>query len=259
MKIPFYHIDAFTNQPFRGNPAGVCLLEEWLPEDMLQRIAFENNLSETAFVVTRKNFFDLRWFTPTIEVDLCGHGTLAASFVIFKYLDFPEQIIQFHSKSGVLTVERKGELIILDFPARPPTLCDLPEALVKGLGRDPLKVMCSRDYFAVFESEEEILNLKPNMEKLSQLDCLGIIVTSPGTKTDFVSRFFAPKAGIPEDPVTGSAHSTLIPYWAEQLGKKKLTALQLSSRGGELFCEETGDRVKIGGKAVTYLTGEIEL
>ena len=259
MKIPYYHIDAFTSEPFHGNPAGVCPLQEWLPDETLQKIAYENNHAETAFVVVREGFFDLRWFTPTIEVDLCGHATLAAGYVIFKYLEFSGQVIQFQSKSGLLTVEREGELLILDFPSRPPTPCETPEALVKGLGRVPLEVRRSRDYFSVFESQSDILNIKPNMEWLNQLDCLGIIVTAPGDKVDFVSRFFAPKAGIPEDPVTGSAHSSLIPYWAERLGRRKLISLQLSPRGGELSCEEAGGRVKIGGKAVTYLRGNIEL
>jgi predicted PhzF superfamily epimerase YddE/YHI9 len=259
MKISYYHIDAFTSQPFHGNPAGVCPLVEWLPDETLQKIAYENNHAETAFVVAREGYFDLRWFTPTIEVDLCGHATLAAGHVIFKYLGFNGKVIEFHSKSGLLTVERKGELLILDFPARPAIQCETPEAMVRGLRRTPFEVRRSRDYLAIFESQRDILDIKPDMESLSQLDCLGIIVTAPGKKVDFVSRFFAPKAGIPEDPVTGSAHSTLIPYWAERLGKKKLIALQLSARGGELFCEEAGERVKIGGKAVTYLIGEIEL
>ncbi|MEW6536908.1 MAG: PhzF family phenazine biosynthesis protein [Candidatus Auribacterota bacterium] len=259
MKIPYYHIDAFTGKTFSGNPAGVCLLDDWLPDGVLQGIAAENNLSETAFVVAKGDHFELRWFTPKVEVDLCGHATLAAAFVIFKYLGYTGSSIRFQSKSGLLTVERDKELIILDFPARPPVPCPTPQLLVQGLGCRPIEVRRSRDYFAVFSAQEDIPEIKPDMLILSQLDCLGIIATAPGNAVDFVSRFFAPGAGIPEDPVTGSAHCSLIPYWSERLGKQKMTALQLSTRGGELFCEYAGDRVKIGGKAVVYLKGEIEI
>ncbi len=257
MKIPYYHIDAFSNKPFRGNPAGVCPLQEWLPDEILQKIAYENKHAETAFFVSHNGYFDLRWFTPNLEVDLCGHATLAAGFVIFKYLKFSDQVIKFKSKSGLLTVEREGELLILDFPSRPPIPCEIPEALEKGLGRAPLEVRRSRDYFSVYGSQTDILNIKPDMEWLSQLDCLGIIVTAPGDKVDFVSRFFAPKAGIPEDPVTGSSHTVLVPYWAGRLGRTSFTACQASARGGVLYLRLDGDRVRIAGGAVTVIKGKI--
>lgn len=259
MGIPYYHVDAFTSAHFSGNPAGVCILRQWLPDEILQKIAFENNLSETAFVVADGDHFQLRWFTPSVEVDLCGHATLATAFVIFEYLRYAEREVHFWSKSGWLTVEREGDLLHLDFPARPATPCHVPQALVQGLGRTPLEVRRARDYLAVFASQEDILALQPDMHRLGQLDCLGICVTAPGVEVDFVSRFFAPRAGIPEDPVTGSAHCTLIPYWAERLSRQVLTARQLSARGGELFCRLAGERVKIGGRAVIYLSGEIEI
>ncbi len=257
MKIPYYHVDAFTRVPFAGNPAGVCVLDQWLPDEVLQKIAFENNLSETAFIVARSEDFELRWFTPALEIDLCGHATLATAFVIRNYLDYPGQVIRFQSKSGLLTVASEGDRLVLDFPARPPVPGLGPEALVRGLGRRPLEVRWARDCMAIFASQADIVEIKPNFSELEQVDCLGIIVTAPGDTVDFVSRFFAPRAGIPEDPVTGSAHCSLVPYWAERLARKKLTALQVSARGGELFCEEAGDRVKIGGQAVLYKQGEI--
>jgi len=259
MKIPYFHVDAFTSRVFAGNPAGVCLLETWPPDDVLQRIAFENNLSETAFVIARDGWFDLRWFTPAVEVDLCGHATLAAAFVLFTHLAHAGPTVRFESKSGLLVVERAGDRLVLDFPARPAEPCPTPEALTRGLGCTPVEVRRARDYLAILPAAEDVRTLKPDLQALSELDCLGIIVTAPGAGVDFVSRFFAPRAGIPEDPVTGSAHCSLIPYWSARLGKKHLTAQQLSARGGELFCEDAGARVKIGGRAVTYLRGEIEL
>ena len=259
MKIPYYHVDSFTSQRFAGNPAGVCVLQEWLPDAVLQNIAFENNLSETAFTVPKGDHFALRWFTPATEVDLCGHATLATAFVVFHYLGYTEPAVRFQTQSGLLTVAREGDLLVMDFPARPPAPCETPEALLRGLGRQPLEVQRSRDYFAVLATAQQVADLRPDFGELEKLDSLGVIVTAPGEQVDFVSRFFAPQVGIPEDPVTGSAHSTLIPYWAQRLSKKKLTALQLSRRGGELFCEDAGERVKIGGRAVAYLQGEIEL
>lgn len=259
MKIPYYHVDAFTSSRFAGNPAGVCPLKEWLPDEILQKIAMENNLSETAFTVAGQDHFELRWFTPATEVDLCGHATLVTAFVIVNYLEHPAKTVRFHSKSGWLAVEWDGEMLVLDFPARPPERCPASEALSQGLGRQPVEVWRSRDYLAVFSTPGEVLELKPDFQQLGQLDSLGIIATAPGDGVDFVSRFFAPQVGIPEDPVTGSAHCTLVPYWSQRLAKKKLTARQISARGGELFCEDAGERVKIGGKAVTYLTGEIEI
>lgn len=259
MRIPYYHVDAFTGKLFSGNPAGVCILNEWLPDEVLQGIATENSLSETAFALARDDHYELRWFSPKLEIDLCGHATLAAALVIFQCLGHVGPSIQFQSKSGPLTVERDGEWFILDFPSRPPVPCPVPELLIRALGRVPVDVRRSRDYFAVFASRKDILEMEPDMSLLGQLECRGIIVTAPGNQADFVSRFFAPRVGIPEDPVTGSAHCSLIPYWSERIGKKKMTALQLSARGGELFCEDRGDRVGIGGKAVIYMKGEIEL
>ena len=259
MKIRCYKVDAFAGQIFRGNPAAVCPLETWLPEATLQNIAAENNLSETAFTVPRDGGFDLRWFTPTIEMDLCGHATLAAAFVLFNERNFAGNAIGFHSRSGILHVTRNGEILRLDFPSRPPQPCNAPVALVKGLGAQPANVLKSRDYLAVFKTAAEVQALRPDFAALKTLDSLGIIATAPGEDCDFVSRFFAPQAGVDEDPVTGSAHCTLIPYWSQRLGKNKLFARQISQRGGELFCELAGDRVHIGGKAVLYLRGEIVL
>jgi predicted PhzF superfamily epimerase YddE/YHI9 len=259
MKIPCYQVDAFTSAVFRGNPAAVCLLDAWLPDATLQNIAAENNLSETAFVIPSGGEFDLRWFTPTMEMDLCGHATLAAAFILFTEQNFSGNVIHFHSRSGVLTVTRAGEMFTLNFPSRPAIHCPEPEELLRGLGARPAFVLKSRDFLAVFATEAEIHDLRPDFAMLKNLDCVGIIATAPGENCDFVSRFFAPAAGVDEDPVTGSAHCTLIPYWAARLGKNKLPAHQISRRGGELFCELVGDRVHIGGKAVLYLRGEIVL
>ncbi len=255
MSIPYYHVDAFTGRLFSGNPAGVCPLADWLPDALLQSIAAENNLAETAFVVQRGPLFDLRWFTPAIEMDLCGHATLAAAHVIFQHLGFGAPNVSFQTRSGALTVARTDDLLTLDFPARPATPCAAPQDLIDGLGAKPTTTAKARDFLAVFDTEEAVRNLRPDMTALMRLDCLGIIATAPGKDCDFVSRFFAPRAGIPEDPATGSSHCTLIPYWAERLGRAKLRALQLSPRGGELFCEHRGERVGIGGRAVTYATG----
>ena len=259
MNIPYYHVDAFTGRLFTGNPAGVCMLADWLPDRMLQSIAAENNLAETAFVVQRESTFDLRWFTPTIEVDLCGHATLASAHVIFHLLGYRSPAIRFKTRSGQLTVTRGEDLLELDFPSRPAAACPAPPELIEGLGATPTFTAKALDYLAVFDSEETIRSLRPDLAVLARLDALGIIVTAPGTSSDFVSRFFAPRAGIPEDPVTGSAHCTLIPYWAERLNRVKLLAFQVSARGGELFCEHRGDRVGIAGRAVTYSSGFIHV
>jgi PhzF family phenazine biosynthesis protein len=258
LKIPYFQIDAFTNQLFSGNPAGVCILEKWLPDEILQKIAFENNLAETAFFVPEKDHFRLRWFTPILEMDLCGHATLAAAHTIYEFHSYSKNEIHFETKSGRLSVTRENGNLVLDFPSRVPQVCDVPAELTKSFGKKPKEVFGSRDYVAVFESEDEIRAIKPDFSSLQKLERFGVIITAPGKKVDFVSRFFAPKAGIPEDPVTGSAHCSLIPFWSQRLSKKKLHALQLSQRGGELFCEDLGERVKIGGKAVTYLRGEIQ-
>ena len=259
MKLPYYEVSAFTTNPFAGNPAGVCPLDSWPPDSALQGIAANNNLAETAYTVPRGNDFELRWFTSTVEVDLCGHATLAAAFVLFKERGVCADEIRFHSRSGVLTVSREGDLFTLDFPSRPASACALSEALIRGLGGKPKEVLKARDYLAVFASEAEVRALKPDFAVLKTLDCLGIIATAPGNDCDFVSRFFAPSAGIDEDPVTGSAHCTLIPHWSQRLGKTKLFARQVSQRGGELFCEQAGERVRIGGRATLYLRGEILL
>ena len=259
MKIPYFEVDAFTDRRFSGNPAGVCLLPNALPDATLQCIAAENNLAETSFVVARAEEFDLRWFTPTVEVDLCGHATLAAAFVIIREVCRNKNTVRFHTRSGALSVTRNGDILTLDFPSRPPAKCDAPDALIRGLDQRPVEVFKSRDYLAVFNSESEVRSLSPDFALLKTLDCLGIIATAPGADCDFVSRFFAPGAGIAEDPATGSSHCTLIPYWAARLGKTRLHARQVSPRGGEFFCQLAGERVQIGGKAVQYLCGEIEI
>jgi len=258
MRVPIYQVDAFTSEVFHGNPAAVCPLEDWLPDEVLQAIAAENNLSETAFFIPQSDAWSLRWFTPLTEVDLCGHATLAAAFVLFQR--YPERAaLNFHSRSGVLTVTRANDLLILDFPAWPPAPHAPLPALTEGLGRAPVELLKARDYLAVFASEDDVRALQPDMETLKRLVIRGVIATAPGRNCDFVSRFFAPTVGIPEDPVTGSAHCTLAPYWAERLGKRQLHARQISARGGELFCETHGERVSIAGRAVLYLEGSIRV
>ena len=259
MKIPYYHVDAFAGKVFRGNPAGVCPLDAWLPDATLQNIAAENNLAETAFIVTRGGDFDLRWFTPTIEVDLCGHATLAAAFVLFTERGWAGDQIRFHSRSGPLSVSRAGDVLILDFPSRPAAPCAPPEALRRGLSATPAEVRKARDFLAVFGRAAEVRALKPDFAALRTLDCLGVIATAPGEDCDFVSRFFAPAAGVPEDPVTGSAHCILIPYWAQRLDKTIMEARQVSRRGGELHCELIRDRVQIVGRAALFATGTISI
>ena len=260
MKIPIYVIDAFTRKVFGGNPAAVCPLEDWLSDAEMQAIAQENNLSETAFFVRQGDAYALRWFTPTLEVDLCGHATLASAFVIFNYLERAGDTVTFETRSGPLTVSREGENLALDFPARRGAPCEPPAELVEGLGARPRETLRARDYLAVYQSEEEVRRLEPDFGLLAKLDCLGVIATAEGRgEADFVSRFFAPGAGVDEDPVTGSAHCTLIPYWAEKLGRQQLHALQISARGGELFCEDKGERVKIAGTVVRYSEGFLYL
>jgi len=259
MRIPYYQVDAFTARAFAGNPAGVCVLQQWLPDVVLQKIAAENNLSETAFFTKEDDFFNLRWFTPAVEVDLCGHATLAAAFVLFNELGHGGDAVKFQSRSGWLIAARRADLVELDFPARPPLLCSAPDDLIRGLGRQPHEVLRARDYFAVFDSEADVAALAPDIESLARLDCLGIIATARGDSADFVSRFFAPSAGVPEDPVTGSAHCSLIPYWAEKFGKTELFGRQISRRGGELYCQHRGERVGIGGRAVIYSRAELDV
>jgi len=257
MEITLYQIDAFTGHVFGGNPAAVCPLHEWIGDSLMQKIAEENNLSETAFFVKRDNHYEIRWFTPAVEIELAGHPTLAASYVIFNYCNHSSSTINFVSKSGELIVERDGDLIKMNFPVLEATRAKANDLLNRALGLEPVELYLSRDYLAVFKSQSDILSIDPDFGLLKKLDCLGIIVTAPGDEADFVSRCFAPAVGINEDPVTGSAHSTLIPYWSKRLKKDVLHAYQLSKRGGELFCRDLGGRVEIGGKAVPYLSGKI--
>lgn len=257
MKIKQYQIDAFATRAFEGNPAAVCPLESWLDDGILQSIAEENNLSETAFFVPSKKGFELRWFTPVKEVDLCGHATLASAHVIFEILGYTKQAIAFETRSGDLFVERNGKLLKMDFPARPPAPCKLSEILLKGLGQRPVEVLAADDYMAVFDSEATVRAITPDQSLLSQLDLRGVIATARGTDVDFASRFFAPKYGIPEDPVTGSAHCMLAPYWANKLGKNILSARQVSKRGGNIACEVNSGRVMLSGYAVTFMEAEI--
>ena len=257
MVIPYFEVAAFTKRHFAGNPAGVCFLSEWLPDAQMQAIAAENNLAETAFVIERNGYFDVRWMTPTVEVDLCGHATLASAHVIFHHLGRTGDRVRFQSRSGELTVARVEDRLVLDFPSQPPSSCELPEKLVQGLRAQPRSVWKGPDYLAVFDREQDIKALAPDFDMLARLDARGTIVTALGDDCDFVSRFFAPQSGIPEDPVTGSTHCALIPYWSKRLGKQTLHARQLSKRGGELFCEDRGERVGIGGNAVTYVEGKL--
>jgi PhzF family phenazine biosynthesis protein len=257
MKLEIFQVDAFTKEPFRGNPAAVVPLDTWLPDETMLNIAAENNLAETAFFVREGDKYGLRWFTPTVEIDLCGHATVASGYVLYNELGFDGPEIRFRSKSGELRVTRDGDRFILDFPSRPPVECDAPAGLVEALGAEPAKILKSRDHLAVYETEADILALKPDFRAIADLDVHAVIVTAPGDSSDLVSRFFAPAVGVDEDPVTGSAHCTLTPYWAERLGKNILFARQVSKRGGEVYCERAGDRVKLGGDAVLYLKGEI--
>ena len=262
MKLPLYQIDAFANRPFEGNPAAVIPLDKWLSDELMQAIAEENNLAETAFFVPTQGGFHIRWFTPNNEVKLCGHATLASAYVLFNSLGFNSDTIKFESLSGELLVSKKDDLLTLDFPAQTPKECSVSEALIKGLGnleKKPVEVLRNEDYLCVFESEEELARINPDYTHLKHLDLRGVIVTAPSKEYDFVVRFFAPKYDIPEDPVTGSAYTQLVPFWAEKLKKKQFRAKQISSRGGELLCELSGDRVLISGKAIKYLEGNIEL
>jgi predicted PhzF superfamily epimerase YddE/YHI9 len=260
MKIPYYQLDAFAEERFKGNPAGVCFLPRtWLPDAVMQKIAAENGVSETAFVIREGEEYGLRWFSPAMEVDLCGHATLATAHAMFFETGLDAESITFKTRSGDVSVARVEDMLVLDFPARPPERCAAPAGVEFVLGTLPQEIWKARDYLVVFETESDVASLQPDFEKLREWDGLGVIVTAPGDTVDFVSRFFAPKAGLNEDPVTGSAHATLIPYWARRLKKKELHARQISARGGDLFCEERGDRVKIGGYAVTYLRGELDI
>jgi PhzF family phenazine biosynthesis protein len=261
MKIPIYQVDAFTSEIFSGNPAAVCLLNDWISDPILQAIAAENNLSETAFTVRKNNGYELRWFTPVTEVALCGHATLASAYVLYELQRWPEKTVCFQTrKSGRLVVEKKGDLFEMDFPSRPPTLKEQADSLFEILGAAPIKVFRSEeDILIELVSEQCVRDLKPNFNALAGLDCRGVIVTARGVKADFVSRFFAPAVGIAEDPVTGSSHCVLTPYWAGVLKKSRLHAIQVSRRGGELFCRAMGERVSIAGKAALYMEGTISI
>ncbi|MGO9700735.1 MAG: PhzF family phenazine biosynthesis protein [Xanthobacteraceae bacterium] len=261
MRLPIYQVDAFTDNLFGGNPAAICPLDAWLPDATMQAIAAENNLSETAFFVREGDGYALRWFTPTVEVDLCGHATLASGHVVMSFLEPERESVTFRTlKAGTLVVSRRGNLLVMDFPARSPAPAEAPPGLLAALGGEPREVLRARDHLIVYDSAAEIAALKPDLAALVVVDCWAAIVTAPGKDgVDFVSRFFAPAQGVPEDPVTGSSHTTLTPYWANRLGKTELEARQLSKRGGALRCTLNGDRVSIAGRAVLYLAGEISV
>ncbi|MFQ5689741.1 MAG: PhzF family phenazine biosynthesis protein [Gemmatimonadota bacterium] len=267
MKIPLYQIDAFADRPFTGNPAAVCPLLRWLPDHRLQAIASENQLSETAFLVEEEGeeglSYGLRWFTPVAEVDLCGHATLASAWLVLTRLHPEGSEVALRTRSGVLTVRREDgedDRLAMSLPARPAEPCEAPSALLEGLGITPREILAARrDYLVVVEAEADVECLAPAFDRLRELDRPGVIVTAPGRKFDFVSRFFAPALGVPEDPVTGSAHCTLTPYWSIRLGKRRLRARQISPRGGDVCCEDHGDRILISGKCAPYLEGTIDV
>ena len=262
MQLNLFQVDAFAAQVFGGNPAAVCPLDAWLPETLMQSIAAENNLSETAFFVPEGEEggnYGLRWFTPQKEIDLCGHATLASAHVLFEHLGFAGERLDFSTRSGILSVSRAGNVLALNFPAKTVEPCAAPAALIEGLGAVPCEVHGGRDYLAVFASEEDVRALSPDPRRLAELDRHGVIVTAPGREVDFVSRFFAPKFGVDEDPVTGSAHCSLTPFWAARLGKATLEARQVSRRGGRLQCTLAGERVILRGRAVTYMAATIEV
>jgi PhzF family phenazine biosynthesis protein len=264
MRIPLFHLNAFTNRPFSGNPAAVCPLQEWLDDGLLRKVAAENNLSDTAFFVPQNGHYDLRWFTPRCEVRLCGHATLASAYVVLNLLQPGLQEVRFETRqSGALTVSKDGDMFAMDFPAIFGKTCaNPPEALARGLGPGPLPstlLESNQIYIPVYETEDAIRNIRADFAILERLHPFAVAVTAPGRKSDFVSRYFAPSYGVPEDPVTGSAHSALTPYWAERLGKTHLHARQVSERGGELWCEMAGERVIIKGNAVLTLQGSLQI
>ena len=259
MELPIFQVDAFTGRLFGGNPAAVVLLPQWLPDETLQAIAAENNLAETAFVVPLQGVFGLRWFTPKVEVDLCGHATLGSAHVLFNHGYAAPPEIVFRYQGGTLTVTQAGELLAMRFPARPPQRAQCDAAMVAALGATPREVHRACDLLAVFDTQQEVEDLRPDFQAMALLDTFAVMASAPGQDCDFVSRFFAPRAGIPEDPATGSSHCTLVPYWSARLSKTRLHALQLSRRRGELFCENQGQWVQIAGHAVEYLRGHISL
>lgn len=257
MKLTQYHVDAFASRIFEGNPAAVCHLREWLDDTIMQRIAAENNLAETAFIVPQGNDYAVRWFTPLTEVDLCGHATLASAYVLFNELGAEGRELTFHSKSGLLRVRRNANLLELDFPCQVPRACRPPAGLSQALGINVQRCLENEDYLVVLESEHALQALTPDFNKLTEIDTRGVIVTAPSSQYDFVNRFFAPRIGVNEDPVTGSAFTKLIPFWAKELGKKRLNAKQVSVRGGEVFCRLNGDRVMISGYGTLFSKSEL--
>jgi PhzF family phenazine biosynthesis protein len=259
MTLKIYQVDAFAKKVFQGNPAAVCPLDEWLSDALMQKIALENNLSETAFFVKEGEKFHIRWFTPLAEVDMCGHATLASAFVLFEVLNYKDETIVFSSKSGDLHVKREGQLFVMDFPVQEILTCKLPDAILEAFEVEPKECYKSMDYLVVFENEEDVLNAKPNFEKLKNIDARGVIITAKSKEYDFICRFFAPKVGVDEDPVTGSAFTQLVPYWSKVLNKDEFRAKQVSQRGGEVFCKLDGKRVEIAGYGVKYLEGVIEV
>lgn len=259
MQLKLYQIDAFAKKIFEGNPAAVCPLDSWLDDALMRKIAMENNLSETAFFVKEGTNYHIRWFTPLEEVDMCGHATLASAFVLFEILNYPNDEIVFDSKSGELRVRRERDKLLMDFPAQEITACPIPLAIAEAFVMQPKECYKSMDYLLVFENEEDILKAKPNLEKLKNIDARGVIITSKSQEYDFVCRFFAPKIGIDEDPVTGAAFTQLVPYWSKALGKNEFRAKQISQRGGEVFCKLYGSRVEIAGYGIKYFEGMVEL
>jgi predicted PhzF superfamily epimerase YddE/YHI9 len=261
MSLPLFHVDAFSDEPFKGNPAAVCPLKSWLDDKLLLAVAAENNLSETAYFVREGEQFHLRWFTPRCEVNLCGHATLASAFVLLTILEPQREVVSFATRSGILIVRREQNLLSMNFPALPPWNCPSPPPeLIEGLGARSQRVSVLQikdNYFAVYDSEDDVRNVTPDLRLLEKLHPAGVAVTAPGKQADFVSRYFAPSYGIPEDPVTGSIHCSLAPYWAQRLGKTSLHARQVSQRGGELWCELAGERVVLKGKAVLTLQGSL--
>ena len=259
MELTLYQVDAFADRPFAGNPAAICPLTEWLPDEVMQAIALENNLSETAFFVPVGDHYHIRWFTPAHEVKLCGHATLASAYVLYNFLGFNKDKLEFDSLSGTLSVARDGDWLELNFPTDTPVPCEAPENILEAFDTKPVEVLRAMDYILVFENESDVANAQPISDKLIDHDLRGVSITAPGKNHDFVCRFFAPRHGIKEDPVTGSLYTQLIPYWAERLGKTELQARQLSKRGGNVRCKLLGDRVGIAGQVAEYMVGKIRV
>lgn len=259
MKLPIYQVDAFASEVFEGNPAAVCPLDEWLPDELMQQIAMENNLSETAFFIQQDDRYRLRWFTPTTEVDLCGHATLASAHVLFEHLEYDQKTIRFDSNSGELTVRKEGNQLVMDFPTAKLDKAKPPTFLEEAMGIPAQQLYRDTDYLYVVETEEQVRNLNPDIKGIAKADIRGVIVTAPGKKYDFVSRFFAPAAGVDEDPVTGSAHTMLTQYWSQRLDKDELVGRQVSRRGGTVYCYQKEGRVEISGEACTVIKGEMHL